>query len=192
MNSVGMLTRTQVFIAVAGTACLLIGIGTGWSYGLKVAVLPCYWHTYHVLGGIALGLTVAWLSRTLYRQWYAYRLAADEYLRIVLTPLYSIDLIWLGIFPGVSEEFLFRGVALPSLGMNFTALVITSVVFGALHMSSWRHLPYTIWAGIVGMCFGGLTLLTHNLLPVIIAHSLTNALSGWFWQKAQGEAASAE
>ncbi len=187
MNSVSILTRSQVFIAVAGTAFLLIGIGTGWSYGLKVAILPCYWSTYDVLAGIVMGLVVAWLSRLLYFKWSAYKLAADEYLRIVLTPLYSIDLIWLGIFPGISEEFLFRGVALPSLGMNVTGLLITSIVFGLLHMSSWRHLPYTLWAGIVGMCFGGLTLFTHNLLPVIIAHSLTNALSGWFWQRAQVE-----
>jgi len=187
MNSVSILTRNQVFIAVAGTAFLLVGIGMGWSYGLKVTILPCYWHTYSVLAGIAMGLAVAWLSRLLYRTWTAYKLAADEYLRIVLTPLYSLDLIWLGIFPGISEEFLFRGVALPSLGMNLLALIITSIVFGALHMSSWRQLPYTLWAGIVGMCFGGLTLATHNLLPVIIAHSLTNALSGWFWQRAQLE-----
>lgn len=184
MNS---LTRTQVFIAVAGTAFLLIGIATGWSYGLKVAVLPCYWHTYHVVGGIVVGLVVAWFSRLLYFKWSAYQRAADEYLRIVLTPLNDADLIWLGIFPGISEEFLFRGVALPSLGMDIKALVITSLIFGALHMSSWRQLPYTLWAAIVGACFGGLTLITHNLLPVIIAHSLTNALSGWFWQRAQKE-----
>jgi len=187
MNSVSILTRNQVFIAVAGTAFLLIGIATGWSYGLKVNILPCYWSTYHVLSGIATGSIVAWLSRLLYCKWSAYKLAADEYLHIVLTPLYSIDLIWLGIFPGISEEFLFRGVALPSIGMNGTGLLITSIIFGALHMSSWRQLPYTLWAGIVGLCFGGLTLITHNLLPVIIAHSLTNALSGWFWQRAQVE-----
>jgi hypothetical protein len=104
MNS---LTRTQVFIAVAGTAFLLIGIATGWSYGLKVAVLPCYWHTYHVVGGIVVGLVVAWLSRLLYFKWSAYQRAADEYLRIVLTPLKRCGLDLVGGFSLGLARFLF-------------------------------------------------------------------------------------
>ncbi|MFN3927239.1 MAG: lysostaphin resistance A-like protein [Pseudanabaenaceae cyanobacterium] len=182
-----LLSRSQVFIVVAGTALLLMGIGTGWSYGFNSDVLPCFWQTHHVLLGIALGLVIAGISRWFYACWSAYRQAADEYLRLVLTPLQPIDLIWLGVLPGVSEEFLFRGVILPSVGMNVLGLVITSLVFGALHMSNWKHFPYTIWATIVGLLFGSLTLFTHNLLPVIIAHALTNSLSGWFWQKAQTE-----
>ena len=182
------LTRTQVFIAVAGTALLLIGIGSLWSYGFGVEILPCLWRWTDVVYGLILGAVITAISQFLYHHWGLYRRSADDYLHLVLSPLLPWDLLWLGILPSISEEFLFRGVILPHLGMNSLGIGITSVIFGTLHMSSWRHLPYTLWAMIVGVGLGVATVITHNLLPVIIAHALTNSLSGYFWQRYQAQA----
>lgn len=184
------LTRSQVFVAVAGTALLLIGIATLWSYGFGVEILPCLWRWPDVGYGLAMGGLITVISQVLYLRWGFYRRSADDYLHLVLSPLLPLDLIWLGVLPSISEEFLFRGVILPHLGMNGVGIVITSLVFGTLHMSSWRHLPYTLWATTVGLGLGFLTIATHNLLPVIIAHALTNSLSGYFWQRHQAKACS--
>ena len=57
-------------------------------------------------------------SSIIYRLWPAYRQSADVYLALVLKPLILMDLIWLGLLPGLSEELLFRGVMLPALGLK--------------------------------------------------------------------------
>jgi membrane protease YdiL (CAAX protease family) len=125
----------------------------------------------------------------IYEIWESYRIAAQEYLEMVLKPLETVDLIWLGLLPGLSEEMLFRGVALSALGMNGIALIITSVVFGALHMANAKHLSYTVWAIAVGMMLGAITLYTNNLLSAIVAHVVTNSLSGIIWKYKQSKLA---
>ncbi|MEE3715578.1 CPBP family intramembrane glutamic endopeptidase [Tumidithrix elongata RA019] len=176
------MTRSQLLVAMAVTALVLMVIAKGWSYLLSVQIVPLRWQVDHFAIGIGLGVGVALLSTLVYEYWEAYREAAKEYLEMVLKPLNLVDLIWLGLLPGMSEELLFRGVAIPGLGMNMVALIVSSVVFGALHMASIKHIPYTIWATIVGLLLGSVTLATGNLLPAIVAHVFTNSLSGLLWK----------
>ena len=150
-------------------------------------MVPLHWQLEHAAIGAGMGLGIALLSSLIYEIWESYRIAAQEYLEMVLKPLEPIDLIWLGLLPGLSEEMLFRGVALPALGMNAIALVITSVIFGALHMASAKHLSYTVWAIAVGMMLGAVTIYTGNLLSAIVAHMLTNSLSGIIWKFKQSK-----
>ena len=181
------LSRSQVLIALAVTAIIFLGISKGWIYFTGLPMVPLYWQPEHAAIGAGIGLGVALLSSVIFELWESYRIAATEYLEMVLKPLEPIDLLWLGLLPGLSEEMLFRGVALPALGMNGIALIITSVVFGALHMASAKHLSYTVWAIAVGMMLGAVTIYTGNLLSAIVAHVLTNSLSGviWKWKQAQ-------
>ncbi|MCA6572206.1 MAG: lysostaphin resistance A-like protein [Pseudanabaena sp.] len=182
-----ILSRSQVLIAMAVTAIIFLGISKGWVYLTGIPMVPLYWQTEHGVIGFGIGLGVALLSSLIYEIWESYRLAAQEYLEMVLRPLELIDLIWLGLLPGLSEEMLFRGVALPALGMNGIALIITSVVFGVLHMASAKHMSYTVWAIAVGMMLGAVTMYTGNLLSAIMAHVLTNALSGLIWKYKQSK-----
>ena len=184
-----VLSRSQVLIAMAVTAIIFLGISKLWVYLTGIPMVPLYWNIEHGAIGLGIGLGVALLSSLIYEIWESYRIAAQEYLDMVLNPLEAVDLIWLGLLPGLSEEMLFRGVALSALGMNGIALIITSVVFGALHMASAKHLSYTVWAIAVGMMLGAITMYTGNLLSAIVAHIVTNSLSGVIWKYKQSKLA---
>lgn len=145
-------------------------------------MLPLKWTPEALLLGIGLGLTITTASSLVYRLWSAYRRSADFYLELVLKPLLLPDLIWLGLLPGLSEELLFRGVMLPAFGLDITAVVVSSVCFGILHLSGSEQWPYVVWATSVGLLLGYSALLTGNLLVPIIAHIFTNLISSYFWK----------
>ena len=127
-----------------------------------------------------LGISVA--SGIVYRIWPAYRRSAEVYLELVIKPLIWTDLIWLGLLPGLSEELLFRGVMLPALGLNMAAVIISSVLFGILHLSGSGQWPYVIWATVVGFALGYCALVTGNLVVPVIAHIITNLVSSSLWK----------
>lgn len=180
MNNV--LTRSQILVAMAVTAIVLMIVALAWSRLFGFHSIPLTWQPIHLAFGIGLGILITLFSGLIYQVWADYRIAADSYLEMVLKPLQIVDLIWLGLLPGMSEELLFRGVAIPGLGMDVLAVVVSSVVFGALHMASLKHWPYTIWAILVGALLGMVTLTTGNLLPAIAAHVFTNSVSGLLWK----------
>lgn len=179
------MTRSQILIAMAITAIVLLVIAKAWMYLFAVQIVPLNLTPQNFILGIGIGSGIALLSSLIYEVWPAYRKSADTYLEMVLKPLEIPDLIWLGILPGISEELLFRGVALPGLGMNVAALIFSSVVFGSLHMVSPKQLPYPIWATVIGFCLGSVTLVTGNLAPAIVAHMFTNSISGLIWKLKQ-------
>ena len=175
------LTRTQILVAMAVTAVLLLLIAKLWLQ-FSDSLLPWKWTGMALSSGIGLGLTITVASRLVYRLWPDYRRSADFYLELVLTPLLLPDLIWLGLLPGLSEELLFRGVMLPALGLDITSVVISSICFGVLHFNSSQQWPYVIWATTVGLLLGYSALLTGNLLVPTVAHILTNLISSYFWK----------
>jgi uncharacterized protein len=122
------------------------------------------------------------VSGLVYRFYLPYRRSADYYLEIVIKPLAILDLIWLGLLPGLSEELLFRGVLIPALGLNHLAVLISSLCFGILHLSSPQQWTYVVWATIVGLIFGYSALLSGNLLVPIVAHIVTNLVSSYLWK----------
>ncbi len=181
-NTAPTMTRPQVLIAIGVTALVLFGVAKLWLVFGATPLVSVSWQPWHLGIGIISGLAITAMSHLFYQYWDAYRLAAAEYLNAVLKPLNWPDLIWLAILPAMSEELLFRGVALPAVGTNLTGLLLTSIIFGALHMASRRHLPYTLWAALVGIAFGTMTIATQNLLPAITAHAITNGLSSLIWK----------
>lgn len=176
------LTRTQILVAMGVTAVVLGIIAKLWLHFGSVSLLPVSWTATVLPMGIGLGLTITAASSLIYRFWSAYRSSADFYLELVLKPLLLADIIWLGLLPGLSEELLFRGVMLPALGLNITGLVISSLCFGVLHMSSLQQWPYVVWAAAVGLLLGYSALATNNLLVPIVAHIFTNLVSSCFWK----------
>ena len=176
------LTRTQVLVVMAVTALVLLIIAKVWNLWGNVPVLECSLelNTFLLGFGIAAGISVA--SSMMYWIWPAYRHSANFYLELVIKPLILPDIIWLGLLPGLSEELLFRGVMLPAFGFNLLALIVSSVIFGVVHLSSIQQWPYAVWATIVGLVLGYSALVTGNLLVPIVAHITTNFISGLVWK----------
>ncbi|RMF68564.1 MAG: CPBP family intramembrane metalloprotease [Cyanobacteria bacterium J069] len=167
------------------TALVLLIIARFWLAFDSVALLPLELSLSAVAIGASLALGISVASEIAYRFWPAYRTSADTYLAMVLTPLLWIDLIWLGLLPGLSEELLFRGVMLPAIGLNSFGLVISSLCFGVLHYSGSQQWAYVIWATVVGAVLGASALATGNLLVPIVAHVMTNLISSGTWKLKQ-------
>lgn len=176
------LSRTQILIVMAVTAIILFLIAKLWQKWGDVTLLRLTFEPNAYLMGIALAGVIVLASSVIYRLWPAYRQSADAYLELVIKPLVWPDLIWLGLLPGLSEELLFRGIMLPALGLNLTAVIVSSLVFGVLHLSGIQQWPYVIWATIVGFALGYTALITGNLLIPIVAHILTNLISSSLWK----------
>ncbi|TAF53517.1 MAG: CPBP family intramembrane metalloprotease [Oscillatoriales cyanobacterium] len=167
---------------MAITAILLLGLSKLWMYVGNVTLFPLSWEPNLLPSAIGLSLLIAALSGLLYRFWPAYRLSTVFYLELVVRPLQWPDLFWLGVLPGMSEELLFRGTLLPSLGGDWLALGLTSIAFGAMHLSGRQYWPYALWAGCVGGMLGYSAIVTGNLLVPIVAHISTNIISGAIWK----------
>ncbi len=176
------LSRTQILVVMGVTAVILLMVTKIWQRLGAVELLNLQFNSQGILWGVSLAVAITIASSIIYRLWGAYRRSADIYLELVIKPLIWPDLIWLGLLPGLSEELLFRGVMLPALGLNFTAVIISSVLFGVLHLSGAGQWPYVVWATIVGFALGYCALITGNLLVPIVAHIITNLVSSCLWK----------
>lgn len=176
------LSRNQILIFMGITAIFLLAIAKIWQKLGGVQLLSFQFSPQALLWSIGLALGITLTSGIVYRLWPAYRQSADFYLELVIKPLEWTDLIWLGLLPGLSEELLFRGVMLPALGLNLAAVAVSSVLFGVLHLSGNGQWPYVVWATIVGFALGYCALITGNLVVPVVAHIITNLISGLVWK----------
>jgi len=181
-SSLPSLSRTQVLLAMGLTAVLLLAVAKLWLHFEPHILLPVTFSPQHGGLGVGLGLGVTLLSALIYHFWPAYRHSADAYLQMVLQPLHWLDLPWLGLLPGLSEELLFRGVMLPAIGLTTTGMVVSAASFGVLHLSSWQQWPYVLWASLIGLMLAGSAVATGNLLVPVVAHIITNLSSSLLWK----------
>lgn len=176
------LSRIEVLIAMGVTAVVLLVIARIVLYFSPVPLLTLGWQPQLVGMGLALGLVITGASGILYRLWPAYKASANVYLEMVLPTLAWPDLVWLGLLPGLSEELLFRGALLPTLGLNGMGLILTSLLFGIMHFSGIQQWSYIVWASIIGLVLGMSAIATHGLLVPITAHITTNLISSCLWK----------
>lgn len=179
---VEQLNRVQILSAMGITAVVLLVVSWLWRIVGQVALLNIEFTGLALLAGVGLGFGITAASAVVYWLWDDYRSSADYYLQMVLKPLAWIDLIWLGLLPGLSEELLFRGVMIPGLGFNAIALIISSLCFGVLHYNGSQNWSYVIWATAIGLVLGYSALVTGNLLVPITAHVVTNLISSVTWK----------
>lgn len=175
-------TRTQVLVAMGGTALLLLIVARVILFVGNITMIPVKLTGLGLLQGLAIGLGITGASAIMYRLWPAYSRSADIYLKLVLTPLLWVDLIWLGLLPGLSEELLFRGALFAAIGLNPVGIIVSSICFGLLHFSGSQQWPYIVWATVVGAMLGYSALVTGNLFVPIVAHIFTNLMSGCLWK----------
>lgn len=176
------LTRQQVLIAMGVTSVLLLAIARIWLHFSPEALLPIVWEPLSAIWGVGIGLGITLLSSLTYRIWEAYRRSADFYLELVIKPLVWSDLIWLGLLPGMSEELLFRGLLLPAIGLNAIGIIVSSLLFGILHLYGAQQWAYVVWATIIGGLLAVSAIATGNLLVPIVAHITTNLIAGLMWK----------
>lgn len=123
-------------------------------------------------GGLALAAGTVAATRALVRRWrWARALHAD--LRPAVRHASGGTLLLLGSASAVAEELFFRGLLAPEIG-----LVLSSVVFGALHRRSGpAGRVWAVWAGLMGLLFGALFFATGSLLGPIVAHAAINVVN---------------
>lgn len=176
------LDRTQVLVAIGLTAVVLLVVAEIWQFLGNIQTLRFIWRISEIFIGLGLGLGITLASGVLYYVWPLYRQSTIVYLDLIVKPLIWPDLIWLGLLPGLSEELLFRGVMLPALGLSWFSVLVSSICFGILHLSSIEQWPYALWASIVGLLLGISALLTGNVLIAVVAHVTTNLLWSGYWK----------
>ena len=178
----GYMSRFEVLSAIGVTSLILLVAAKLTLYVGQMVLPIVIWSWQDLAIGLSLGLLIVLSSQLIYQLWPKYRQSADFYLDQILAPLLWPDLIWLGLLPGLSEELLFRGVIVGGLGYGLLGLFGAALCFGLLHMSSLKQWPYALWAGIVGLIFGGGLIFTGNLLVPIVAHIFCNLCSATVWK----------
>lgn len=176
------LSRQQILILMGITALILFIVGNLWRMVGNVDLLAWQVTGVACLQGAAIAAGIILASGLLYSVWENYRQSVDVYLDFVLKPLALPDVLWLGLLPGLSEEFLFRGIMLPGLGLGWVALVLSSLIFGVLHISGVQQWSYAMWAAIIGLVLGYSAIATGNLFVPVLAHIITNFISSLVWK----------
>jgi hypothetical protein len=176
------LTRPQVLSIMGITAILLLIVAKAWQYLGSVSLFPIAFSLEALLIGLGIAGLIILASSAIYQIWPAYRQSAQYYLELVLKPLTTPDTLLLGLLPGLSEELLFRGVMIPALGSGVIAVIVSSVLFGVLHLGGVQQWPYGLWATVVGLILGAIMIATGNLLIPIVAHIFTNFVSSLIWK----------
>lgn len=88
-----------------------------------------------------------------------------------------VNLIIVAVLPAIGEELIFRGILLKLFNQMFKnihiAVLLSSIIFSAIHLQFYGFLPRLI----LGMILGYLFVFTGNLWVPIAAHFVNNASS---------------
>lgn len=83
------------------------------------------------------------------------------------------EVLLLALLSGLGEELLFRGWLLPEIGLFWSSLV-----FGLVHVPPHRDwLFWPVFATVVGLLLGALTLSSGTILWAVLAHAAINHLN---------------
>jgi membrane protease YdiL (CAAX protease family) len=95
---------------------------------------------------------------------------------VPLTTVIPMLLVGIAAAP-LSEEIAFRGYAMSLLRRRFSptaALIITSVLFAAVHLTQGLSAPKLLVYFLAGLSFGFIALRTGSLLPAMVVHSFAD------------------
>ncbi len=96
--------------------------------------------------------------------------------------LLTVFCLFLGVAveAGVVEEAAYRGYMQVPLEKRYApqvAIIIVSVVFGALHiLNGYRELTWLLADAVFGAIFGTVAYLTNSILPGVVLHALVDAV----------------
>lgn len=96
--------------------------------------------------------------------------------RETLVPLFRhispAGVVAIGAAAGVGEEWLFRGILQPLIGVTGATLL-----FGVAHVGGLRMLPFGVWASAMGLVMGLLVVVTGGLTAAMVAHGVYDMLA---------------
>jgi uncharacterized protein len=99
----------------------------------------------------------------------------DAFLNTTSVGGFLFNLLMIAVLPAIGEELLFRGVLQRVLHQWFKnihmAILITAIIFSAMHLQFYGFLPRTI----LGIMFGYLFVITKSLWVPILVHFFNNA-----------------
>lgn len=91
--------------------------------------------------------------------------------------IFALNLLMVGVLPALGEELFFRGVLqkffCKQLGSNFLGVVLTALIFSAVHLQFQGFIPRFL----LGMVFGYLFVWTGSIWIPILMHFINNSLA---------------
>jgi hypothetical protein len=150
-------------------SALFLGLGALllWWNGIRVQLrLP---DLKEVLLAVALTAPLLLSSLLLLRLSAGYNRSVELLERVLGPPMRTRDIPALAAISAAVEEFLFRGVLQPLLGLGAAA-----AVFGLAHVWNRRLLAHGLWAIGAGLYLGVIYTSTDNLSVPILIHAMHN------------------
>ncbi len=165
---------------IIGLVGLLAGqlAGTDWAFLFRIdstAVLLGV-----VTGGAIFGFNVIILLSYEERNPF-YRWIYRPFARSILEPFKLLtfeDVLFLSVLSGIGEELFFRGWILVSFENSWVGLVVSSLIFGIVHIWGKEAIGYGIYATFMGFILGAVFIYSGYIIWVpILAHGLNNFFS---------------
>ncbi len=172
-----MLTRRRILVLALLTLAALVALA-GWT--ARVLDVAPRWGdpARDVPLGLVAAFTLAGVNYLLLTRapanWVVtgVRTAYRETIVPLFGGLHPLGALAIGAAAGIGEEWLFRGVLQPTVG-----LIAASVIFGAAHVGGLRMLPFGVWATGMGLVMGALAIATDGLSAPIVAHGVYDMLA---------------
>jgi membrane protease YdiL (CAAX protease family) len=169
-------SRKIVVVALATQAAL---IGLSWWCATFFKVTPLWGVPLRdagigIIAAVGLALTNHYLLTRAPANWIVngIRVVYRETIMPLFARIGPFSAIVIGAAAGVGEEWFFRGILQPLVG-----IVIASVLFGLAHIGSARMLPFGVWATGMGVIMGSLAIATGGLTAPIVAHGVYDMLA---------------
>jgi membrane protease YdiL (CAAX protease family) len=170
-------------LPVLGGYCLLAAIATALAFGFREGppwIYPDPWFSLPPIAalsssmvlGLALAMAIVVSTRLAVAKFgWAQRLHNE--LRPVARDLTFGQILIVAGLSSVGEEFFFRGLLVPTIGV-----LLSAAVFGIAHQikgpSRWI---WTGWATAVGWGLGAIFVATGSLVGPLVAHAVVNAVN---------------
>ena len=123
------------------------------------------------VSGLAAGVLI--ISSYLFEGWFQSFLDVKRMVTGILGNTNAATAFYLALLSSVGEELLFRGAIQP-----FAGLLITSILFGLLHMGpDGRLSSWSLWAFLAGLLLGWIYEATGSLWPPVAVHFCMNFFS---------------
>jgi CAAX protease family protein len=163
------LTNRDLWVLLLLQSAVLLAIGAVLSWWTGVAVSMRWPDLRETLLALALVAPLLLSSLVLLRVSDRYGKAVELLERVLGPPMRPWDIPGLALVSAGVEEFFFRGVLQPLLGLWPAA-----ILFGLAHVWSRHLLVHGLWAAAAGLYLGMIYQATGNLSVPIMTHALNN------------------
>ncbi|KAL5760022.1 hypothetical protein ACOSQ2_018860 [Xanthoceras sorbifolium] len=137
------------------------------------------WHLELIIGLVILISSCRYL---LLKIWPDFAESSEAANQQVLTSLEPLDYLVVAVFPGFSEELLFRGALVPLFGTDWKSVLVVASIFGVLHLGNGRKYSFAVWATFVGFIYGYATIVSNSIVVPMVSHALNNLVGGILWR----------